>query len=73
MKNMGLSRLVLVDPGRWRTPEAWNLAWNSQEILENAEVHDSLSDALKGAGFLLGTSSRSGHRTPCPPRRARKS
>lgn len=68
MKNMGLSRLVLVDPGEWKTPEALAFAWNSREILEKAEIYSHLHDAVKDTAFLLGTSSRGGRRTPMGPR-----
>lgn len=68
MKNMGLARLVLVDPGEWRTPEALAMAWNSREILRKAEIFPTLHDAVRNTAFLLGTSSREGRRIPMTPR-----
>jgi len=67
MKNMGLSRLVLVSPGEWKTPEALAMAWNSREILEDAKVHQELQEAVGNTGLLLGTSSRTARRKPLSP------
>lgn len=74
MKNMGLSRLAIVDgqPQKgsrppWKAPEARAMAWNSRDILENAEIHADLQEAVTHTGFLLGTSSRKGRRNPLSP------
>src|SRR5262245_49596745 len=58
MKNTGLSDLRLVDPGDYRTVEAWRTAWASQEILENARVFRTLDEALRGSTMALAFSGR---------------
>lgn len=46
MKNMGLASLVLVAPKRFPDPEAVALASGADEVLANARVVDTLSQAL---------------------------
>ncbi|EPJ80825.1 MULTISPECIES: tRNA (cytosine(32)/uridine(32)-2'-O)-methyltransferase TrmJ [Pseudomonas] len=65
MKNMGLSRLVLVDPLVFPNHEADARASGASDILENAQVVASLEDALVGCNLVLGTSARD-RRIPWP-------
>jgi tRNA (cytidine32/uridine32-2'-O)-methyltransferase len=58
MKNMGLSRLVLVQPKDFPSPEAEARASGASDILANALVVDSLEQALVDCSLVLGTSAR---------------
>lgn len=58
MKTMGLSNLVLVAPKRYPDPEATALAAGAVDILEQAQVVESLAEALLGCTYVIGTSSR---------------
>jgi tRNA (cytidine32/uridine32-2'-O)-methyltransferase len=58
MKNMGLSRLYLVDPKEHPTYEAFSRAAGADDVLGDAVVTDSLADALKGCVWVAGTSAR---------------
>ncbi len=58
MKNMGITRLYLVDPKNFPSFEASQLASSATDILKNAVVVDSLSAALKGCSFVCGTTAR---------------
>jgi tRNA (cytidine32/uridine32-2'-O)-methyltransferase len=58
MKNMGLSRLVLVDPRDFPSPEAEARASGASDVLENAQVVATLEEALVGCTAVLGTSAR---------------
>ena len=59
LRNTGLDRLVLVDPGDWRTVECWRTAWGAHEVLETATVAADLAEAVAGAVHVIGFS---GHR-----------
>jgi len=59
MKNMGLSRLVLVDPVASVDEEAVQRSSRAEDILENAEIHPTLESAIAGCGLVVGTSARS--------------
>jgi TrmH family RNA methyltransferase len=61
MKNMGLSRLVLVDPEDFPSSEAEARASGATDILESAQVCARLEDALVGCSMVLGTSARDRH------------
>jgi tRNA (cytidine32/uridine32-2'-O)-methyltransferase len=65
MKNMGLSRLVLVQPEEFPSGEANARASGATDILEAALVVDSLEEALAGCSLVLGTSARE-RRIPWP-------
>ena len=65
MKNMGLSRLVLVEPRLFPHHEADARASGAGDILENAQVVATLEDALVGCNLVLGTSARD-RRIPWP-------
>ena len=58
MKNMGLSRLVLVEPRDFPSPEAEARASGASDVLENAQVVATLEEALVGCTVVLGTSAR---------------
>jgi TrmH family RNA methyltransferase len=61
MKNMGLSRLVLVQPRDFPSVEAVARAAGAVDILDGARIVNSLEDALDGCGLVLGTSARNRH------------
>ncbi|RMQ41169.1 RNA methyltransferase, TrmH family, group 1 [Pseudomonas cichorii] len=58
MKNMGLSRLVLVEPRVFPSPDADARASGAGDILEGAQVVATLEEALVGCSLVLGTSAR---------------
>ena len=58
MKNMGLTRLVLVEPQDFPSHEASARASGADDILGAAQVVGSLEDALVGCNLVLGTSAR---------------
>lgn len=65
MKNMGLSRLVLVDPQDFPSSEAVARASGATDVLEGAEVVATLEQALVGCALVFGTSARE-RRIPWP-------
>ncbi len=58
MKNMGLSRLYLVDPKQHPTFESYSRAAGADDVLGNAVITASLTDALSGCVWVAGTSAR---------------
>lgn len=65
MKNMGICRLVLVSPRDFPSDKAiWRSA-SAGDVLEDAQVVDSLSEALEGCQLVIGTSARD-RRIPWP-------
>jgi TrmH family RNA methyltransferase len=58
MKNMGLTKLVLVEPKDHPTYEAYSRAAGADDILGDAAVVSTLSEALKGCSWVMGTSAR---------------
>jgi len=58
MKNMGLSRLYLVDPKDFPSFEASQRASSATDVLSRAVVVDTLAEALQGCSFVCGTSAR---------------
>ncbi len=71
MKNMGLSKLVVVNPWFRDHPQARYMAHNSEEILDTARIVDTLDDAVGDAVLVAGTSRRRRHNVPfLGPRRA---
>ncbi len=60
MMNMGLSRLVLVDPPRDPDKEALKLAAGADEIVNKALVVSTLQEAIAGHNLVIGTSRHSG-------------
>jgi len=61
MKNMGLSRLILVSPEQDPlSAEARMMATSAKDILQKAKIFSSLEDALQGYRWIAGTSARKG-------------
>ncbi|MCK4744207.1 MAG: RNA methyltransferase [Sulfuriflexus sp.] len=58
MKNMGLSKLFLVEPARFPHADATARASGADDLLQNAEVCDSLEQAIEGCGLVFGASAR---------------
>ncbi|MGH8382726.1 tRNA (cytosine(32)/uridine(32)-2'-O)-methyltransferase TrmJ [Pseudomonas sp.] len=65
MKNMGLSRLVLVDPQDFPSHEADARASGANDVLVGAQVVATLEEALVGCNLVFGTSARE-RRIPWP-------
>lgn len=67
--NTGIEGLDLVEPGDWRTIEAWRTAWRAEDILEQARVFETLADALEDAVYVAGFAGRTGMRVePITPK-----
>ncbi len=67
--NTGLEGLDLVDPGDWRTIEAWRTAWRAEDILEQTRVFETLAVALEDAVYVAGFAGRTGMRVePITPK-----
>lgn len=65
MKNMGLSKLRLVNPHFGIDDAARSMAAGATDILENAQVFDSLQAAINDRQTVIGTSARiRGQRVP---------
>lgn len=65
MKNMGLSRLYLVEPKEYPSDRARWRAANAADLLEQAVVVNSLDEAIADCGLVIGTSARN-RRIPWP-------
>ena len=65
MKNMGLSRLYLVEPRQFPDEQADWRAASAVDVLEGAVVTSSLEEAIADCQFVVGTSAR-GRRIPWP-------
>ena len=65
MKNMGLSRLVLVDPLDFPSSDAVARASGASDILDAAQIVGTLEEALVGCSLVMGTSARD-RRIPWP-------
>ena len=59
MKNMGLRRLVLVNPKRFPDPQADWRAAGARDLLEDTVCCTSLHEAVKDCHVVIGTSARS--------------
>lgn len=59
MKNMGLSRLALVQPAEFPSGVAVGRAASALDILETATVHENLQQAIADCGLVIGASARS--------------
>lgn len=70
MKNMGLSRLRLVTPAVFDAWRIEGIAHRSGDILERAQIFETLEEALSDAVFIVGTSARprTAHRNYTRPR-----
>ena len=65
MKNMGLSRLFLVNPANFPSSVAQARAAGADDVLANAKIYSTLKEALQGCSLVLGTSARD-RRIPWP-------
>jgi tRNA (cytidine32/uridine32-2'-O)-methyltransferase len=65
MKNMGLTRLYLVNPKVFPAAEATARASGADDVLANAVVCPDIEVALSGCHLVLGASARS-RSIPCP-------
>ncbi len=65
LKNMGLSKLVLVEPKEYPTAKAVWRAAGATDVLEQVEVVDSLDAAIADCSLVIGTSARE-RRIPWP-------
>ncbi|QIB53037.1 tRNA (cytosine(32)/uridine(32)-2'-O)-methyltransferase TrmJ [Pseudomonas sp. OIL-1] len=65
MKNMGLTRLVLVDPERYPDPNAQARASGADDVLAGAQVVATLEEAIADCTLVMGTSARD-RRIPWP-------
>ncbi|MCK4705014.1 MAG: RNA methyltransferase [Gammaproteobacteria bacterium] len=58
MKNMGLTKLVLVDPKDHPSFEAYSRAAGADDVLGDAVVVKTLAEAVVGCTWVMGTSAR---------------
>jgi len=58
MKNMGLSRLYLVNPKQFPNYEATAMASGGDDLLSKALVCSSFEEALQGCSLVLGSTAR---------------
>jgi len=65
LKNMGLGKLVLVDPKEYPTAKATWRAAGAKDVLDNVVVVDRLDDAIADCSLVIGTSARE-RRIPWP-------
>ncbi len=60
MKNMGLSRLIVVNGSSPLHANAYKLASGAEDILERAEEFLTLGEAISEMGYVVGLTSREG-------------
>ncbi len=60
MKNMGMTELVLVNPKPYDTPEVYRLGWGAEDIIRNARVCKTITEAVSDCGLVVGTTRRKG-------------
>ncbi|WP_019528938.1 tRNA (cytosine(32)/uridine(32)-2'-O)-methyltransferase TrmJ [Dasania marina] len=65
MKNMGLSKLYLVEPKNYPDEVAYYRAVSAQDVLNDAVITSTLEEAIADCGLVVGTSAR-GRRIPWP-------
>jgi tRNA/rRNA methyltransferase len=59
MANFGLGRLHLVAPRQgWPNPKARMMAAGADRVLDGAQLHDTLADAIADCSFVLATTAR---------------
>ncbi len=58
MANMGVAKLILVEPRTFPSSEATARAAGADEILQNAMVVDDLDHAIADCSLVIGTSAR---------------
>jgi len=64
IKNMGLNRLVLVNPWFRDHPQARYMAHGSEDVLDRAELYGSVAEAVKDSVLVVGTTRRRRHGVP---------
>jgi len=64
MKNMGLSRLILVNPPALDDPECMRMAAGAYDLIEAASIHTSLREAVAPFQILASTTRRLGRGRP---------
>jgi len=69
MRNMGLSRMIVVNGCSPLHADAYKLASGAEDILERAEEFFTLEEAISGMGVVVGFTSRGGRerRPDLPP------
>ena len=60
LKNTGIGRLVLVNPGQWDTPETRWMAHGAHDILDGCTTVADLATAVAQAHLVVGTTHRTG-------------
>lgn len=72
IKNMGLSRLVLVQPVDPLCPESYTMAYGAHDVLEHAKVFKTLRHAVARCRYVVGMTARThkGYGKPMPLMRA---
>ena len=60
MANMGLSDLVVVNPGNLNMDEARKMAVHADDILASRTEVDTLAEAVSDCGVVIGTTARKG-------------
>src|SRR5512144_1972154 len=60
MKNCGLSRLILVRPVDHLSAAACRPAMEAYPLVQSAEVHSGLPDAIAGSRMVVGATRRGG-------------
>ena len=69
MNNMGLSRLVLIEPKNYDTCRALKTATgSSKDLIEKMEIYHDLREALAPYHYLIGTTARTGSLRPTTAR-----
>lgn len=61
MKNMGLSDLRLVKPREFPHLDAYSRASGAEDVLDAAQLHDGLAQAVGDCGLVVGSSARPRH------------
>ena len=59
MKTMGLENLIVVDPVELPNGQAQALAAGATDVLANMQVVNTMEEAVKDCGLVIGTSARS--------------
>lgn len=64
-KNMGITRLIVVDPLDCDLTRILKMATHaSEDVVANMEVYDDLEEALSGFQYVVGTTARQGSNRP---------
>ncbi|MCP3678446.1 MAG: RNA methyltransferase [Deltaproteobacteria bacterium] len=60
MKNTGFSQLVLINPVPYKNNEAYEMACKADDLLQEAELFQTLDEALHPFPLVVGTTRRGG-------------